>query len=81
MTVSLHTPGGDAALSLAGGRLPPSRYLIVSADPRRLAAIRTSEAQLQRVTADDIRRAAQTYLDGAKAWKLEVVPRAGAAAK
>ncbi|MDR3511457.1 MAG: insulinase family protein [Caulobacteraceae bacterium] len=51
------------------------------ADPRRLAAIRTSEAQLQRVTADDIRRAAQTYLDSAKAWKLEVVPRAAAPAK
>ncbi len=49
-------------------------------DPRRLTAIRTSEAQLQRVTADDIRRAAQTYLDDAKAWKLEVVPR-GTAAK
>jgi zinc protease len=46
------------------------------ADPRRLAAIRTSEAQLGRVTAEDLRRAAQTWLDDAKAWKLEVVPRA-----
>ncbi len=44
-------------------------------DPRRLSAIRTSEAQLQRVTADDIRAAAQTYLDPAKAWRLEVVPK------
>jgi zinc protease len=46
------------------------------ADPRRLAAIRTSEAQLQHVTAADIRRAAETWLDDAKAWKLEVVPAA-----
>ena len=45
-------------------------------DPRRLAAIRTSEAQLQRVTAADIRKAAQTWLNDAKAWRLEVVPRA-----
>jgi zinc protease len=49
------------------------------ADPRRLTAIRTSEAQLQHVSADDIRRAAQTYLSDAKAWKLEVEPKRAAA--
>jgi zinc protease len=48
------------------------------ADPRRLTAIRTSEAQLGRITAGDIRRAAQTWLDDAKAWKLEVVPKVAA---
>ncbi len=48
------------------------------ADPRRLAAIRTSEAQLQHVTAEDIRRAAELYLDDAKAWKLEIEPKAAA---
>ena len=44
-------------------------------DPRRLTAIRTSEVQLQRVTAADLQRAAQTYLDDSKAWKLEVEPK------
>ena len=43
-------------------------------DPRKLTAIRTSEAQLQRVTAGDIQRAARTYLRDDKAWKLEVRP-------
>lgn len=45
-------------------------------DPRRLAAIRTSQAQLQRVTAEDVRKAAQTYLLDAKAWKLAIKPQA-----
>ena len=44
------------------------------ADPRKLAAIRSSEAQLSRVTAADIQAAAQTYLQDAKAWKMEVKP-------
>jgi zinc protease len=44
-------------------------------DPRRLTAIRTSEAQLQRVTAEDLRKAAQTYLVDDKAWKLVVKPK------
>ena len=43
-------------------------------DPRKLAAIRSSEAQLQHVSAEDLRRAAQTYLLDEKAWKLEVTP-------
>ena len=37
MTVPLQTLAGDERLSVAGGRQPPPRYLIVSADPRRLA--------------------------------------------
>jgi zinc protease len=45
------------------------------ADDRKLTALRTSEAQLQRVTAADLQRAAQTYLDDSKAWELEVTPR------
>ncbi len=45
-------------------------------DERKLTAIRTSEAQLQRVTAEDIQRAAQTYLLDDRAWKLEVKPTA-----
>jgi zinc protease len=44
------------------------------ADPREIAAIRTSEPQVQRVTAEDIQKAAQTYLKDDRAWKLEVKP-------
>jgi zinc protease len=43
-------------------------------DPRKLTAIRSSEAQLQRVSAEDIRRAARAFLADDKAWKLEVKP-------
>jgi zinc protease len=43
-------------------------------DPRRLAAIRSSVAQVQRVSAADIRRAAETYLVDSKAFKVEVKP-------
>ena len=43
-------------------------------DPREIAAIRTSEPQVQRVTAEDIEKAAQTYLRDDHAWKLEVKP-------
>jgi zinc protease len=43
-------------------------------DPRRLAAIRSSEAQLSHVSAADIQKAAQTYLTDDRAWKMEVKP-------
>lgn len=43
-------------------------------DPRRLTAIRSSVAQLERVSAQDVQRAAQTYLVDDKAWKLEIKP-------
>ena len=46
----------------------------VQTDPRRLNAIRTSVAQVERVSTADIRQMAQTYLVDAKAWKLEVKP-------
>jgi zinc protease len=44
-------------------------------DPRKVEAIRTSVAQLEAVTADDVRREARAYLVDAKAWKLEVRPQ------
>jgi zinc protease len=44
------------------------------ADPRRMNAIRSSIAQLQHVSASDIRRAAEQYLLDAKAFKVEVKP-------
>jgi zinc protease len=50
-------------------------------DPRRLDALRSAEAGLERVTADDVQKAAQTYLVGDKAWKFVVQPSAGAAVK
>jgi zinc protease len=43
-------------------------------DPRRMAAIRSSIAQLQHVSAADVRRAAETFLVDAKAFKVEVKP-------
>jgi zinc protease len=46
-------------------------------DPRKLAAIRSSEAQLSHVSAADIQHAAQTYLTDDKAWKMEVKPAGG----
>lgn len=44
------------------------------ADPRRVAAIRSLVAGLERVTAADIQAAARRYLDPDKAWKLMVRP-------
>jgi hypothetical protein len=38
-------------------------------------AARTSVAQLERVTASDVRQAAETYLVDSRAWKLEVKPQ------
>ena len=43
-------------------------------DPRKVSAIRTSIAQVERVTPEDVQRAAQSYLVGDKAWKLEIKP-------
>jgi zinc protease len=44
-------------------------------DPRRVDAIRSSIAQLERVTPEDVQRAAQNYLVDDKAWKLVVKPQ------
>jgi zinc protease len=42
------------------------------ADPRRLDFIRQLIPGTERVTAADVQRAAQTFLDEKKAWKLVV---------
>ena len=44
-------------------------------DPRRLDALRSAEVGLERVTADDVMKAAQTWLKDDKAWKLEIKPK------
>jgi zinc protease len=51
------------------------------ADPRKLDAIRSAVAGLQRVTPAQIQAAAQAYLRDDKAWKLEITPEQKAAAK
>ncbi|HEX7757879.1 MAG TPA: insulinase family protein [Caulobacteraceae bacterium] len=43
-------------------------------DPRRLDAIRSELPGMERVTADDVRKAAQQYLRDDAQWKLEVTP-------
>jgi zinc protease len=57
--------------SLAGGQ----------ADPRKLDAIRSAVAGLQRVTPAQIQAAAQAYLRDDKAWKLEITPEQKVAAQ
>jgi zinc protease len=44
------------------------------ADPRRLDAIRSEIAGIEKITPADVRRAAQQYLRDDAAWKLEVRP-------
>lgn len=46
------------------------------ADPRRLEAVRSAVSGLERVTPADVQAVAKTYLDPAKAWKLQVVAEA-----
>ncbi len=46
-------------------------------DGRRLDALRSAVPALERVSAADVQKAAQTYLRDDKAWKLEVKPAAG----
>ena len=43
-------------------------------DPRRFESVRTQIAQYQGVTAADLQKAAQKYLDPNKAWKYAVLP-------
>jgi len=50
------------------------------ADPRRLDALRSAEPSLERVSADDLQRAAKTWLRDDTAWKLEIKPKTAAAA-
>lgn len=49
-------------------------------DPRRLDVIRQIIPGTQRVTAEDVKRAAQTWLKPEAAYKLTVVPQPGATA-
>src|SRR6185437_940625 len=49
-------------------------------DPRRLDMLRSAEAGLERVSAADVQKAAQAYLKGDTAWKLEIRPKAAVAA-
>ena len=48
-------------------------------DPRRLDALRSAESGLVRVSAEDVQKAAQTYLADDKAWKFVVRPSEAAA--
>jgi zinc protease len=50
------------------------------ADPRRLDLLRSAQAGLERVSAADVQKAAQAYLRGDTAWKLEIRPKASVAA-
>jgi zinc protease len=45
------------------------------ADPRKLDAIRSVVASLQRVNAAELKQAAQRYLQDGKLWKLEITPQ------
>jgi zinc protease len=49
-------------------------------DPRRLAAVRTFKADIERVTAADIQAAARQYLVETKAWRMVVAPEVKTAA-
>jgi zinc protease len=48
------------------------------ADPRRLEALRTVLPTFRKVSAADVQAVAETYLDPAKAFRIEVVPQAQA---
>ena len=45
-------------------------------DPRRLDAIRSELPSMERITAADVRKAAQQYLRDDAQWKLEITPSA-----
>jgi zinc protease len=47
-------------------------------DPRRLDAVRSELAGMERITAADVRKAAQRYLRDDTEWKLEITPANGA---
>jgi zinc protease len=49
-------------------------------DPRRLTYIRTEASDLDKVTPDEVRKAAQTYLKDDRALQVQVVPVAAPAA-
>ncbi len=43
-------------------------------DPRKLDAIRESISGIEKVTAADVKKSAEMYLSGDRAWKLKVLP-------
>jgi zinc protease len=47
----------------------------VQRDPRRLDVVRTTIPALKAVTSADVQKMAQTYLDDAHIWKLNIEPR------
>jgi zinc protease len=50
------------------------------ADERKLTLLRNARPQLERVTAEDVKRVAAKYLTPGKAWKLVVLPETNGAA-
>jgi zinc protease len=49
------------------------------ADPRRLDALRSAEPSLERVSSDDLQKAARAWLRDDTAWKLEIKPKTAVA--
>ena len=49
-------------------------------DPRKLEVVLNQISQLQSITADDVRKAANTWLVPAKEWRFQVTPEAKTAA-
>jgi zinc protease len=45
-------------------------------DPRRLDVVLNQIAQLRTITAEDVQKAAQKWLDPSKEWKFQVLPAA-----
>jgi zinc protease len=48
-------------------------------DPRRLSLLTDQIPQLEKVTAEDVRKAAQRWLDPSREWKFEVLPESATA--
>jgi zinc protease len=48
----------------------------VQTDPRRLEVVTNQIQQLQSITAEDVQKAANKWLDPAKEWKFQVIPAA-----
>ena len=49
-------------------------------DPRKLEVVLNQISQLQSITADDVKKVANRWLDPAKEWRFQVTPEAKAAA-
>ena len=50
-------------------------------DPRKLDVVLNQITQLQSITADDVKKAANRWLDPAKEWRFQVTPQAQSAAQ